>query len=47
MQDFTESLRKLVEGEWIDLKVALQYAPNVEELKMALKGIRATSGAIL
>jgi twitching motility protein PilT len=47
MQDFTESLRLLVEGDWIDLKVALQYAPNVEELKMALKGIRATTGAIL
>lgn len=40
MQSFTESLRTLVEGEWIDLKVALQHAPNVEELKMALKGIR-------
>ena len=47
MQDFTESLRTLVEKEWIDLKVALQYAPNVEELKMALKGIRATAGGIL
>ena len=47
MQDFTESLRSLVEGEWIDLKVALQYAPNVEELKMALKGFRTTAGAIL
>ncbi|MFA6176013.1 MAG: PilT/PilU family type 4a pilus ATPase [Phycisphaerae bacterium] len=47
MQDFTESLRALVEGEWIDLKVALQYAPNVEELKMALKGIRASAGSIL
>ena len=47
MQDFTESLRKMVEEEWIDLRVALQYAPNVEELKMALKGIRATAGTIL
>lgn len=47
MLDFTESLCKLVEGEWIDLKVALQYAPNVEELKMALKGIRASAGSIL
>jgi twitching motility protein PilT len=47
MQDFTESLCALVEDEWIDLKVALQYAPNVEELKMALKGIRASSGSIL
>jgi len=41
MLDFIESLRGLVEGDWIDLKTALQYAPNVEELKMALKGIRS------
>lgn len=47
MQDFTESLRRLVEEEYIDLKVALQYAPNVEELKMALKGIRSTASGIL
>ncbi|MCE5186466.1 MAG: PilT/PilU family type 4a pilus ATPase [Planctomycetaceae bacterium] len=47
MQDFTDSLRKLVEDEYIDLKVALQYAPNVEELKMALKGIRSSAGSIL
>ena len=47
MQDFTESLRKLVEEEYIDLKKALEYAPNVEELKMALKGIRAGAGGIL
>ena len=47
MQDFTESLRLLVEGRWIELKVALQYAPNVEELKMALKGIRTSAGGIL
>ncbi|AQQ72320.1 Twitching mobility protein [Limihaloglobus sulfuriphilus] len=47
MQDFTESLRDLIERELIDLDTALMYAPNKEELKMALKGIRATSGAIL
>ena len=47
MQDFTESLRKLVMEEWIDLKVALQYAPNVEDLKMAIKGIRTTASGIL
>jgi len=41
MLDFIESLRTLVESDRIDLKTALQYAPNVEELKMALKGIRA------
>ena len=47
MQDFTESLRRLVEDEYIDLKKALEYAPNVEELKMALKGIRAGASGIL
>jgi twitching motility protein PilT len=47
MLDFTESLRKLVEEEYIELRVAEQYAPNVEELKMALKGIRSTAGGIL
>lgn len=39
MQNFTESLKLQVESELIDLKMALQYAPSVEELKMALKGI--------
>ncbi|MFI4910793.1 MAG: type IV pilus twitching motility protein PilT [Sedimentisphaeraceae bacterium JB056] len=47
MQDFTESLRDLVERELIDLDTALEYASNKEELRMALKGIRASSGAIL
>lgn len=47
MQDFTESLRSLVERELIDLDTALTYATNKEELRMALKGIRATAGAIL
>ncbi len=47
MQDFTESIRKLVQEEWIDLKVGRQYAPNVEELDMALKGIRSAASGIL
>lgn len=47
MIDFIESLRRLVEEEYIDLKKALEYAPNVEELKMALKGIRAGTSGIL
>jgi len=47
MQDFTDSLHKLVEEEYIDLKIAYKYAPNVEELKMALKGIRSTASGIL
>ena len=47
MQDFTDSLCKLDTEEWIHLKVALQYAPNQEELKMALKGIRTATSGIL
>lgn len=47
MQDFIDSLHKLIEEEYIDLKVGLEYAPNVEELKMALKGIRSSSSGIL
>lgn len=47
MQDITESLRKLIAEEWVDLKVGLEHAPNVEELKMALKGIRGSSSGIL
>ena len=47
MIDYTGSLLKLVEEEYIDLRVALQYAPNVEELKMAMKGIRSKASGIL
>ena len=47
MQDFTESLRVLVMQGGIELKTALQYAPNADELKMAIKGIRATASGIL
>ncbi|AQT69336.1 Twitching mobility protein [Anaerohalosphaera lusitana] len=47
MQDFTDSLEKLVAGEWVELEEALRCAPNVEELKMALKGVRASSGGIM
>lgn len=47
MQDFTDSLHKLVEEEYIDLKTAYKYAPSVEELKMALKGIRSSTSGIL
>lgn len=47
MQDFTESLHKLVVEDWVEMKVALEYAPNMEELKMALKGIRTSTSGIL
>jgi len=39
MVDFTSSLVRLVEEEWIHHKVALEATPRPEELKMRLKGI--------
>lgn len=47
MIDYTESLRQLVEQEFIDLKTAYNFATKPEELKMALKGIRSTSAGII
>ena len=47
MIDYTESLRQLVETEYIDLRTAYNYAPNAEELKMAMKGIRSGGAGIL
>jgi twitching motility protein PilT len=47
MQDFTEHLRVLVEAEFIDHKTAYEAAPNPEELRMRLKGIRSGGGSIL
>ncbi|MBL6831630.1 MAG: twitching motility protein PilT, partial [Pirellulales bacterium] len=39
MQDFTMSLKDLIDKELIDRKDALAIAPNKEALQMALKGI--------
>jgi twitching motility protein PilT len=47
MQDFTESLRRLVVEEKIERATAFEYAPNVETLKMALKGINIAQPGIL
>jgi twitching motility protein PilT len=47
MQDLTDNLCELVKNGSIDPKDAYRYAPNKDELKMALKGIRATSSGIL
>ena len=47
MQDLTDNLCKLVKDGSIDPKDAYRYAPNTEELKMALKGIRTTTSGIL
>jgi twitching motility protein PilT len=47
MQDLTDNLCKLVKDGFIDPKDAYKYAPNTDELKMALKGIRTTTSGIL
>ncbi len=47
MVDFTENLRYLVEIGFIDHETAYDAAPNPDELKMALKGIRQARAAIL
>ena len=39
MQDFTMSLKQLIDDELIDRETAFRVAPNVESLKMLLKGI--------
>ena len=47
MVDFTENLRQLVESGLVDRATALEVAPNPEELKMLLKGIRISKPGIL
>ena len=47
MVDFTESIRQLVDKEWISAKTAYVAAPNPDELKMRLKGISVTGGGII
>jgi twitching motility protein PilT len=47
MQDFTMSLKSLVERELIDRATAFEVAPNVDALKMALKGISVAAPGIL
>ncbi|HEY5314356.1 MAG TPA: PilT/PilU family type 4a pilus ATPase [Pirellulales bacterium] len=47
MQDFTMSLKNLVDRELIDRPTAFEVAPNVEALKMALKGISVSQPGIM
>ena len=47
MQDFTMSLKYLVQERLIDRATAFEVAPNVESLKMALKGIEVKEPGIL
>ena len=47
MQDFTMSLKSLIDQELIDRPTAFQVAPNKDALKMALKGINVSQPGIL
>ncbi|HAC90444.1 MAG TPA: twitching motility protein PilT [Planctomycetaceae bacterium] len=47
MQDFTMSLKQLIDDELIDRPTAFAVAPNKEALKMALKGIEVSSPGII
>ncbi|MBN1912427.1 MAG: PilT/PilU family type 4a pilus ATPase [Pirellulales bacterium] len=47
MQDFTMSLKNLVERDLIDRATAFEVAPNPESLKMALKGISVSDSGML
>jgi twitching motility protein PilT len=47
MLSFTSSLLGLIESDLIDPKVAYEIAPNVDELKMRMKGISAGQGGLL
>lgn len=47
MQTFDDSLQLFIEQGYIDTKIAYEYSPNAEQLKMQLKGIRQGEGGIL
>ena len=47
MQDFTMSLKSLIDKELIDRETAFRVAPNRDALKMALKGINVSQPGIL
>jgi len=47
MQDFTMSLKQLIDDELIDRATGYRVAPNVEALKMLLKGINVSQPGIL
>jgi len=47
MQDFATSLLDLIERDLIDPQVAYAVAPNAEELKMRMKGIRSSQSGLI
>ena len=47
MQTFTQSLHDLIESEHVDPNVAYSVAPNVEELKMVMRGISSGRSGLI
>lgn len=47
MQDLTDNLCKLIMEGILDPKEAFKHAPNPEELKMAMKGIRTSTEGLI
>ena len=47
MQDFTMSLKQLIDDQLIDRPTAFEVAPNPDALKMALKGINVAQPGII
>ena len=47
MVDFNENLRQLVERGDVEKATAIEFSPNPDQLKMALKGIKVAAPGIL
>ena len=47
MQSFTRSLFDLIQKDYIEPKIAFEVAPNVDELKMLLKGITSSQSGLI
>jgi twitching motility protein PilT len=47
MHDFTSSLAKLVDEDWVELKVAERYAPNRDALKSKVRGIQVKADVLI
>jgi len=47
MHSFTESLARLVEEDYVDLKTAERYAPNPEALRAKVRGIKVKADVLV
>ena len=47
MHNFTQSLARLIETDWVDMQTALRYAPNPEALQSRVKGINVKADTLV